>query len=337
VSSLINRYLHDVTKRLPEKLRADVERELRSNIEDMLPDDPAEEDVVRVLTELGSPAKLAAAYRPNPRYLISPQLFDDYLTVLKIVAVTLAAILAALGVFRLIFANELGANAVETIAEVLTSFISGAVTGIVHAFFWVTLIFAIFEYVNVKKQKDEWTPKNLPDIPVSTSAVIKRSDAVAGAIFSTLFSAVFLIGTLREPPFIAWYEAGQATVPLFTVGVVRQFMPLFVFLIALNIIVAVVKAIAARWNTGTAFCHILYQILSAAVGISFLSKPGFLNTAFLSRFAEKLSIELASLQNYIRISVTVLIVLIVIGTAADIITTIVKTVKGYRPPAYELS
>jgi hypothetical protein len=42
-------------------------------------------------------------------------------------------------------------------------------------------------------------------------------------------------------------------------------------LIALNIIAAAVKAIAGRWNTGTASCHILYQIISAAVSISFLS------------------------------------------------------------------
>ncbi len=337
MSSLIDRYLYDVTKRLPEKTRADVERELRSNIEDMLPEDPTDDDVVRVLTELGNPAKLSAAYRPNPRYLISPELFDDYLAVLKIVAVTLAAILAALGVFRLIFANEIGANAVDTIVEVLTSFIAGAVSGVVHAFFWVTLVFVIFEFVNVKNQKDVWTPKSLPEIPSANSAVIKRRDAIAGAIFSTLFSVFFLIGTLREPPFIAWYEAGQATVPLFAVEVVRLFLPLFVFLLALNVIVAVVKAIAGRWNTGTALCHILYQIFSAAVSIAFLSRPDFLNTAFLTRFADKLSIELVSLQNYVRISVTVIIVLIVIGTAADIIAIIVKTVKGYRPPAYELS
>jgi hypothetical protein len=75
MSSLIDRYLYDITKRLPEKSRADVERELRSNIEDMLPEDPTDDDVVRVLTELGSPAKLSAAYRSNPRYLISPELF----------------------------------------------------------------------------------------------------------------------------------------------------------------------------------------------------------------------------------------------------------------------
>jgi hypothetical protein len=68
---MIERYLYDVTKRLPEDIREDVRIELRSNIEDMLSDDPNDEEIERVLLELGSPAKLAVKYHPNPRYLIS--------------------------------------------------------------------------------------------------------------------------------------------------------------------------------------------------------------------------------------------------------------------------
>jgi hypothetical protein len=328
MNSMIDRYLYDVARRLPEKIRGDVERELRSNIEDMLPESPTEEDVTRVLTQLGSPARLAASYRPNPRYLISPELYDDYIAVLKVVAVTLAAILAALGVFRLIFANELGSGVVASVVEVFASLIAGAVSGIVHAFFWVTLGFAVFEFINNKKQKDSWSPKTLPEIPTNTAVVIKRSDAIAGAIFSTLFSVVFLIGTLRTPPFIAWYEAGAATVPLFSVEVVGHFLPLFIFVMALNIVVAVIKALIGRWNTATAACHILYQVISSVVSIAFLSRPDFLNTAFLDRFAGKLSIEPSLLQGYVRTAFTVIIVLIVIGTVADVITTIVKTAKG---------
>lgn len=52
--SLIDMYVHEVAKRLPEQNREDITLELRSTIEDMLPDDYNEEDVKSVLEKLGS-------------------------------------------------------------------------------------------------------------------------------------------------------------------------------------------------------------------------------------------------------------------------------------------
>ncbi|PEV02804.1 HAAS signaling domain-containing protein, partial [Bacillus cereus] len=57
--SLIDMYVHEVAKRLPEQNREDITLELRSTIEDMLPDDYNEEDVKSVLEKLGSPVSLA--------------------------------------------------------------------------------------------------------------------------------------------------------------------------------------------------------------------------------------------------------------------------------------
>lgn len=47
--SLIDMYVQEVAKRLPEKNREDITLELRSTIEDMLPDDYNEDDVKSVL------------------------------------------------------------------------------------------------------------------------------------------------------------------------------------------------------------------------------------------------------------------------------------------------
>ena len=47
--NLIEVYIQEVTRRLPEKSREDIALELRSTIEDMLPDDYNEEDVKLVL------------------------------------------------------------------------------------------------------------------------------------------------------------------------------------------------------------------------------------------------------------------------------------------------
>ncbi|MCM3670597.1 hypothetical protein M3181_16665 [Mesobacillus maritimus] len=45
----IELYIHDVTRRLPEATREDIALEMRSTIEDMLPDNYTEDDVKSVL------------------------------------------------------------------------------------------------------------------------------------------------------------------------------------------------------------------------------------------------------------------------------------------------
>ena len=87
---IIDRYVHAVVKRLPEKSRAEVERELRANIEDMLPDSYEEADVHKALLSLGNPAALAEQYRETKRFLISPELYGTYIYVLKIVSIIAA-------------------------------------------------------------------------------------------------------------------------------------------------------------------------------------------------------------------------------------------------------
>ncbi len=60
---IVERYVYDVTRRLPEAQRKDIELELRGLIEDMLDEyvqdrDVTESDVEEVLFELGHPRSL---------------------------------------------------------------------------------------------------------------------------------------------------------------------------------------------------------------------------------------------------------------------------------------
>jgi hypothetical protein len=330
MKNMIDRYLYDVSRRLPEDIRTDVERELRSNIEDMLPEDPKEEDIEKVLLELGNPAKLSVKYNPHPRYLISPELFDDYFMVLKIVAATLAILLAALAVFKFIFGDPGDVTVISTVVTLLTGFFSGAFTGIVQAFFWVTVIFFCIEHFGGLKEKIQWSPKQLPDVPANAKTLIKRSDTVASTVFSLLFSTLFLVGTLRHPQFIAWYEAGKPSVPLFDEALVAQFLPLFIFLMALTLVIAVLKLIKGRWSVTMALGHCLYSVFSAVVGVTFVNRPHVITDAFVARFAEKLHVTNAAMSGFVHIGITVVTVLIIIGTIGDIISTIQRTAKSYQ-------
>mgnify|MGYP001428747841 CR=1 FL=1 len=107
---LIDLYVADVGRRLPEKMRPEIENELRSLLEDMLEDRarqagrPADEEMASVLLkEYGSPAKIAASYLPE-RYLVGPDLFPTYLQVLKVV-VLVALVVTTVG-FALTFSQS---------------------------------------------------------------------------------------------------------------------------------------------------------------------------------------------------------------------------------------
>jgi uncharacterized membrane protein len=90
--NLIDRYVYAVTEHLPANTKEDVSKELRANIMDMLPDNPSEDEIKAVLTKLGNPVKLAHEYSQSKNYLIGPELYDSYITVVKIVVTVLACV-----------------------------------------------------------------------------------------------------------------------------------------------------------------------------------------------------------------------------------------------------
>jgi hypothetical protein len=94
---LVKRYIYAVTSRLPASQRDEIERELQSNIEDMLEErtgggEASKQDVEAVLLALGSPETLADQYRGHRRYLIGPEYYASYLTVLKLVLVVVGIV-----------------------------------------------------------------------------------------------------------------------------------------------------------------------------------------------------------------------------------------------------
>ena len=117
-NNLIERYLYDVVRRLPEKQRKDIEEELRTLIEDMLeerPGDGGAEEVEAVLSELGDPAKLAMKYRGEEAHLIGGEYYPIYCQILKLVLICVGVGVAISAVVHWIVqlpAQEEGMNGV---------------------------------------------------------------------------------------------------------------------------------------------------------------------------------------------------------------------------------
>ncbi|HRO25711.1 MAG TPA: hypothetical protein PLR07_15595, partial [Promineifilum sp.] len=106
MSDLIERYVHQVGRHVPQKERAEITAELRSQIQDQLDDRyegaPTADNIADVLRELGDPRAMALSYG-GAQYLIGPELYPVMMSVLQrgwiIVPVVVALVNLVIGLF----------------------------------------------------------------------------------------------------------------------------------------------------------------------------------------------------------------------------------------------
>ena len=193
--NLVDVYIAETGRHLPEKNRADLQREIRSLIEDALDDAaesqgrPRDEDlVVEVLQKFGPPEKVAASYSPT-RYLIGPAWYPTYLTVLKIV-VAIVLVVSSIGLGLGIGQSV---DAGQTVLEAILAALGGVLGAVVTAFGNVTLVFAILERFQPAQDwvnKDEaWDPRAMKAEP-DTERVSPAEPVVEIALITALLLAL---------------------------------------------------------------------------------------------------------------------------------------------------
>ncbi|AJK88042.1 MULTISPECIES: HAAS signaling domain-containing protein [Lysinibacillus] len=295
--NLIDIYIQEVTRRLPEKNREDIALELRSTISDMLSDDYRDDDVKDVLEKLGNPAELASGYRDQPMHLIGPRYFDVYLSLLKMI-LPIAAVIALISMVAEYFIGFGGEE--EVINAVLTLLGEGIFRIIevgIHVFFWLTLVFVIVERTD--KEKDQhplstslkkWTPDDLKNvIYIPKKKAITRLEVFGylmwTAIWATLyFNANYLLGI---------YEGGrnglEFVTPAFNQDVLLRYWPIIIVIIALEIGLALYKLFKRQWTKKIAIFHAILELLSTVVFIVIISNPNVMNQEFITRMSNLFS------------------------------------------------
>jgi hypothetical protein len=263
---LLERYVHEVGRRLPAKQRTDVEAELRSLLTDALEarvssrgegkEAISEEDQVAVLTEFGPPAKIAAQYAPPYQYLIGPRVFSVYLIVVAAVsgALTLAHLVSLVVALRgaASFSGELG----RSLLEIGPGYFSALIAGLGS----VTLVFAILERVLPASESLElgdkaWDPRSLP-------AVQDRNRVKpAGLIAGIAVLVILIVGLNLYPNNVAMsfvHVSGTEDVgvrwvamPLLAPGFFQAYLPLLNIAWVLAIVLNVILLYQGRWQFGT--------------------------------------------------------------------------------------
>src|SRR5512138_2735071 len=219
MEKMIAAYVNEVGRRLPEKQRADIEREIRSMIEDTLEDEsqaqgrPADEEmVVAVLKRLGPPEKLAASYAP-PRYLVGPELYPSYVLILKLVLGIVLAVMVVVLAVSVGLGAGFGSNPNAPL-EALRGLGLGGLNLInvaIQVFGMMTLVFAIIQRVSPGFKgpdfADEFDPRALKLEPETEAEPFKP---VSLAIEMTLpLLALALFNFYPQVVGIYFYRDGQ--------------------------------------------------------------------------------------------------------------------------------
>lgn len=196
--SLTERYVHAVTRRLPEDQRDDVARELRATVADRVDslrdagalDSEAEH---AALAELGDPDRLAADYRGSAQVLIGPTLYPTWARVLRtLLLVVVPIVVVVVTVVDLLDGASVG------------SVIGGAVTTVlgvgVQLAFWVTVVYAVLDRTLSRSEAERvggcWSPEDLPPVRTARGSV---GDLVGSLAFYALLAGALVWQQLSPP------------------------------------------------------------------------------------------------------------------------------------------
>ena len=273
-TTLTDRYVDAILRRLPERQRPDIEKELRASIADAVDDrlesgaDPAEAEAA-VLTELGDPARLAAGYADRPLHLIGPALYLDYMRALTAILVTVVpTVAAAVGIVQTIQGATLG--------RIIGESISAAITTGVHIAVWTTVAFAVIERAPAIRlpATRRWTPAELPEPPTRGA---RYGELITLTVVTVLGSSLVLLSPIVSTETDATGNPiGLLSPWLWDTGIVY----VFVALIVASLAVAYARYYL-QWSVPRAFAAGLIDIASPLLLIWLATTDRLLNPAFV--------------------------------------------------------
>ncbi len=271
-STLTDRYVHAVTRTIPEQQRDDVAAELRASIADQLDarleagasPAQAERDV---LDELGDPDKLAAGYADRPLHLIGPRYYLEWWRLLKL----LTAIVVPCAAFGVALGQTLaGAN----IGAVIGSTIGVSLSVAVHLAFWTTLVFVLVERSDQATAPfTRWTVDRLPAETPYTGA------RFADMIVSVVFLAVAAIALVWDQ-LVGFVYLDGAWMPFLSPELWPWWAGGLLVAMGAEAVLAIVVFLKRRWTFALAAVNAVLNLVVAVPALWLLSQGRLLNPAF---------------------------------------------------------
>jgi hypothetical protein len=276
--NLLDRYVAEVGKHLPRNQRADIEKEIRSTLEDMLEEREQaslkdEAAVIQLLKEYGEPRKVAESYI-GPRYLIGPRIYPTFELIVKIV---MAALLGAGLLGYGVSASTTGSFAGPDFLSFLAEFWTGLLGGMFGAFGTIVIVFAILERVlparEFEKEEEKWDPADLAKEPDPDE--VKLSDAIATIIFTVIGLVVFNL--YPDVVGIFFGTDGEWTfVPVLS-DAFFTYLPWINLVGVLQIAFNLYQLQQRVWTTFTRLGNIVIEVGSIALAVAMLTGPSLVD------------------------------------------------------------
>ena len=331
---LIEVYVREVTRRLPEKMRNDIALELRSTIEDMLPNDYTEDNVKQALEKLGNPATLAAQYRDRPMHLIGPKFYDIYISILKLTLTIVSIVVLSVFIIEKVASlSNVDTLSLLTVSGFIVEAIAIVLEAAAQSFFWVTITFIILErtispnvHVPLTLSGTPWKPddlKNIPNVPLKKA--IKTSEIGGGLFWTVIWAVVYF----RATQLIGIYESreGQSglefVMPVFQHNILLSYWPLVSLHILLGLLLLAYKAKLCQWTFKLAISNTIVQLIGVIFFIVIISNPNLVNPAFVTYFSQLLDNSQDNLSSALSWIYGIIV-------ASVIVTSLLDCYTGFR-------
>ncbi len=332
---LINRYVYQVGRRLPERTRADVEQELRSLLLDALEKrtgrtaDFTEEEQVAALTEFGPPEQMADKYRPRPRYIIGPKVFDLYVLVVTVVAG--AGLLASI-ITTIVSTLGPGANisTLDLFLRAWTTFMNIALSGIGST----TLVFAMLERVipdeeiTLGNEAEKWNPRDLPI--VEAHGEIKRGRLLVSIAFQALLITAFLAFANRIGGVYYDGTSWHWSPPSLSTAFFSMYLPLLITRWGLSIILDLVLLRQGRWQLGTRVADVLFHCLDIYILSRLLGGPSIINPESLQAMLAAVPEAADLLYSMANVGLRIAFLLALLVAIIDVASRVYRLVRDYK-------
>jgi hypothetical protein len=326
--NMLDRYIQEVGRRLPRQNRADLQAEIRSNLEELIEDRAQQSGraidealTAEVLKEYGAPEKVAESYCPT-RYLIGPRLYPFFTMVLKIVITVLFAV--GLGGFILnYFTGDLGAEFLPALGQYGLEFLAGAIS----AFGNFVIVFAILERVlppsELSKDETEWDPAQLNATPNPDE--IKRNELIVDILFTVLILAALNLYTNRIG--IYWLEDNAWVMIPFLSDAFFSYLPWINLLWVLQVLLDLYLLRQGLWQAATRLASLALEVAEIALAWVMLTGPSLVKLSAADLAHTPLASEAETLAPLLRaIPIIVLAVLIIVQTI-EAVQMVVRLVK----------
>jgi hypothetical protein len=278
-ATLTDRYITATLRRVPEKQRPEIEKELRAAIADDVDgriDEGAKPAAAEYATlkEMGDPYRLAASYAGNSLTLIGPDLYPTWVRSLKLVCWTSLPIVAVV-LIAINFAQ--GRNFWASIFGPIGTIISVGI----YLVFALTVVFAIAERTSPNgsdgTRRVAWTPDNLA-IEIEPPSITKWGDALSQVVGTALIVAFLLID--RFAPFVK-DRAGHA-VSVLDPNLFAFWIPLYLVILGIAIVLELVKVRMRGWRVGTAIASTLLGLVGVTALIVTIMTTTVINPSLVT-------------------------------------------------------